>query len=36
MQTGFRYKPSKKFVGRLDAGFGTSGFFIGLGGDYGL
>jgi len=36
LQTGLRYKPSKKFVGRLDAGFGTSGFFIGLGGDYGL
>jgi hypothetical protein len=36
MQTGVRYKPTKKFVGRLDLGFGTSGFFIGLGADYGL
>lgn len=35
-QTGFRYKPSKSFVGRLDAGFGTSGFFFGIGADYGL
>ncbi len=36
LQTGFRYKPSKSFVGRLDLGFGTSGFFFGLGADYGL
>lgn len=36
LQTGFRYKPTKQFVGRLDAGFGTSGFFFGLGADYGL
>lgn len=36
LQTGLRYKPSRRFVGRLDAGFGTSGFFIGLGADYGL
>jgi hypothetical protein len=35
-QTGLRYKPHKKFVGRLDLGFGLSGFFIGLGADYGL
>ena len=35
-QTGFRYKPHRNFVARLDAGFGTSGFFFGLGADYGL
>lgn len=36
IQTGLRYKPHKNFVGRLDVGFGTSGFFFGLGADYGL
>jgi hypothetical protein len=36
LQTGLRYKPHKNFVARLDAGFGTSGFFLGLGLDYGL
>jgi len=36
LQTGLRYKPSRSFVGRLDFGFGTSGFMIGIGGDYGL
>lgn len=36
LQTGLRYKPHKKFVARLDTGFGLSGFFIGLGADYGL
>ncbi len=36
LQTGFRFKPTKHFVARLDAGFGTSGFFVGLGADYGL
>jgi hypothetical protein len=36
LQTGLRYKPHKNFVARLDAGFGTSGFFLGLGADYGL
>ncbi len=36
LQTGFRYKPHKNFVARFDAGFGTSGFFLGLGADYGL
>jgi hypothetical protein len=35
-QTGFRYKPHRNFVMRLDLGFGTSGFFWGLGADYGL
>jgi hypothetical protein len=36
LQTGLRFKPAKSFAGRLDLGFGTSGFFFGLGGDYGL
>lgn len=36
LQTGVRFKPTKSFAGRLDLGFGTSGFFFGLGGDYGL
>jgi len=36
LQTGLRYKPHKNFVARLDAGFGLSGFFFGLGADYGL
>jgi hypothetical protein len=36
VQTGLRYKPHRNFVGRLDLGFGTSGFFFGLGADYGL
>lgn len=35
-QTGLRYKPHRRFVGRLDAGFGLTGFFVGLGADYGL
>jgi hypothetical protein len=36
LQTGLRYKPHKNFAARLDAGFGTSGFFLGIGADYGL
>jgi hypothetical protein len=36
LQTGLRYKPHRNFVARFDAGFGTSGFFLGLGLDYGL
>jgi hypothetical protein len=36
IQTGLRYKPAKEFVARLDLGFGLSGFFIGIGADYGL
>jgi hypothetical protein len=36
LQTGLRYKPHRNVVARLDAGFGTSGFFLGLGLDYGL
>ena len=35
-QTGFRYKPHRNFIARFDAGFSTSGFFFGLGADYGL
>ena len=36
LQTGFRYKPHRNFASRLDLGFGTSGFYLGLGLDYGL
>jgi hypothetical protein len=36
LQTGLRYKPHRNFAARLDAGFGTSGFFLGLGADYGI
>jgi len=36
IQTGLRYKPHHNFVARLDAGFGLSGFFLGVGADYGL
>jgi hypothetical protein len=36
LQTGLRFKPSRSFVARLDLGFGTSGFFFGVGADYGL
>ena len=36
LQTGLRYKPHRNFIARFDAGFGTSGFFLGLGADYGL
>jgi hypothetical protein len=36
VQTGLRYKASPKFVGRFDLGFGLSGFFFGIGADYGL
>ena len=36
LQFGLRYKPAAEFVGRLDLGFGTSGFFFGIGADYGL
>jgi hypothetical protein len=36
LQTGFRYKVARQFVTRLDLGFGTSGFFFGIGADYGL
>ncbi len=36
LQTGVRYKPHRNFAMRLDGGFGTSGFFFGLAGNYGL
>ena len=36
LQTGLRYKPHRNFAARLDAGFGTSGFFLGIGADYGI
>jgi hypothetical protein len=36
LQTGLRWKPAHQFAGRIDLGFGTSGFMIGIGGDYGL
>ncbi len=36
LQTGLRYKPHRNVIARFDAGFGTSGFFLGLGVDYGL
>ena len=36
LQTGLRWKPARSFVLRFDTGFGTSGFFFGLGADYGL
>lgn len=35
-QTGVRYSPVKEFVARLDLGAGSSGFWLGLGVDYGL
>jgi hypothetical protein len=35
-QTGVRYSPVKEFVGRLDLGIGSSGFWFGLGLDYGI
>jgi len=36
VQTGVRFKPHRNFAGRLDVGFGLSGFFFGVGADYGL
>jgi hypothetical protein len=36
LQTGLRYKPHRNVVGRLDLGFGTSGFLLGVGADYGI
>jgi hypothetical protein len=36
IQTGLRYKPHRNFMARLDLGFGTSGFFLGLAANYGL
>lgn len=36
LQTGLRFKPHRNFMARLDLGFGTSGFFVGLAANYGL
>lgn len=36
LQTGMRFKPHRNFAARLDLGFGLSGFFFGLGANYGL
>lgn len=36
LNLGLRYKFHRHFVARLDTGFGTSGFFFGLGADYGI
>ncbi len=36
LQTGLRFKPHRNFAARLDLGLGTSGFFFGLGADYGI
>jgi hypothetical protein len=37
LQMGLRWKPVKEFAARLDVGFNLfSGFFFGLGGDYGI
>lgn len=36
LQTGLRYKPARQFATRVDLGFGLSGFFAGIGLDYGL
>jgi hypothetical protein len=35
-QLGLRFKPIKQFEGRLGLGFGLTGFWFGLSGDYGL
>lgn len=35
-QTGLRYSPVRNFIGRLDLGIGSSGFWFGLGADYGI
>ncbi len=35
-QTGLRYEVSREFITRLDLGAGSSGFWFGLGADYGL
>lgn len=35
-QTGIRYQPVRNFIARLDLGAGSSGFWLGLGADYGL
>ncbi|MBN2196686.1 MAG: hypothetical protein JW751_27990 [Polyangiaceae bacterium] len=35
-QVGVRVKPHRHFAAHFDTGFGTSGFFLGLGADYGI
>jgi hypothetical protein len=35
-QMGVRYQPVKNFIARLDLGAGSSGFWFGIGADYGL
>jgi len=35
-QMGLRYQPVDEFVGRLDFGLGSSGFWVGLGADYSI
>jgi len=36
LQTGLRFKPDPKFVGRLDVGIGFGQLWFGIGADYGL
>ncbi len=36
LQMGLRIKPHRHFMMHIDTGFGLSGFFFGLGGDYGI
>lgn len=35
-QTGLRWSPHRNFIGRLDLGAGSSGFWLGIGADYGI
>src|SRR5688572_16032175 len=35
-QTGLRWSPHRNFIGRLDLGAGSSGFWFGIGADYGI
>ncbi|MCH2107943.1 MAG: hypothetical protein MK135_01330 [Polyangiaceae bacterium] len=35
-QTGLRYQPHEHFIGRFQFGLGSSGFWFGLGADYGI
>ncbi len=35
-QTGLRYAPIREFIARLDLGISSSGFWFGLGADYGI
>ncbi len=36
LQMGARYKPHRHFAMRADLGFGLTGFFVGIGADYGI